>query len=85
MTIGCRGRSVSRLRWVFHLLLAMGVGCCLTAQQEGPATFTIRNEVKVSSPPSFGVNIIPPIMTHWNTEPWNNDWWADSFDVASEI
>jgi hypothetical protein len=40
------------------------------------AIFEISPEVVVSSPPRFGVNIDPPAMSHWDTEPWHNQWWS---------
>lgn len=39
------------------------------------AVFEISTNVVVASPARFGVNLEPPTMTHWNTEPWHNQWW----------
>lgn len=39
------------------------------------AVFIISDEVVVASPPRFGANVEPPAMSHWNTEPWHNQWW----------
>ena len=39
------------------------------------AIFDISQAVVVADPPRFGVNFDPPAMTHWNTEPWHNQWW----------
>lgn len=40
------------------------------------AVFEISPTVVVTNPPRFGANILPPGMTHWNTEPWHNQWWS---------
>ena len=37
--------------------------------------FEISPAVQVQDPPGFGANIDPPAMSHWNTEPWHNQWW----------
>lgn len=40
------------------------------------ATFQIEDKVVNQAPPNFGDNIMPPIWTHWDTEPWHNQWWT---------
>ncbi|MBM4155109.1 MAG: hypothetical protein FJ221_08770 [Lentisphaerae bacterium] len=47
----------------------------LPAPRGEQAVFVIRDEVAVTNPPRFGVNFDPPGMSHWNTEPWHNQWW----------
>ena len=39
------------------------------------AVFAISDAVVVKAPPRFGANIAPPQMSHWNDEPWHNQWW----------
>lgn len=39
------------------------------------AVFNISDNILVASPPRFGANVQPPAMSHWNTEPWHNQWW----------
>lgn len=39
------------------------------------AVFEISPAVLVKDPPRFGANMDPPAMSHWNTEPWHNQWW----------
>ena len=39
------------------------------------AVFDISSTVAVSNPACFGVNLDPPAMSHWSTEPWHNQWW----------
>ena len=39
------------------------------------AVFTVSDDILVASPDRFGVNVEPPSMTHWGTEPWHNQWW----------
>ena len=40
------------------------------------AVFDISNTVVQANPPQFGVNLDPPSMSHWSTEPWHNQWWS---------
>lgn len=40
------------------------------------AVFVISQEVAVTSPPRFGVNLDPPSMSHWGEEPFHNQWWS---------
>ncbi len=47
----------------------------LPATQGEEAVFDISRPVVVADPPRFGVNITPPTMSHWDTEPWHNQWW----------
>ena len=47
-----------------------------SSDNSNAAEFEIHDEIVVRNPPRFGANIIPPGMTHWNTEPWHNEWWA---------
>lgn len=35
----------------------------------------IQPDVVVKNPSRFGLNVEPPAMSHWNTEPWHNQWW----------
>ncbi len=39
------------------------------------AVFEITEAVVQADPPRFGANIMPPPMSHWDTEPWHNQWW----------
>ncbi|MFQ3670585.1 MAG: hypothetical protein SNJ84_03915, partial [Verrucomicrobiia bacterium] len=39
------------------------------------AVFDIANDIIAEKPSRFGANIEPPAMSHWNTEPWHNQWW----------
>jgi alpha-L-arabinofuranosidase len=39
------------------------------------AVFDITHTVVQANPPRFGANIDPDAMSHWNTEPWHNQWW----------
>lgn len=65
------------------LLAALLASTCLTVGAASPlpqpkgeeAVFTITPEVVVKSPARFGANVEPPGMSHWNTEPWHNQWW----------
>ena len=45
------------------------------AAQGEKVVFDISRPVVVADPPRFGVNIMPPTMSHWDTEPWHNQWW----------
>ena len=38
------------------------------------AVFEISPSIVVSDPPRFGANLEAPNMSHWNTEPWHNQW-----------
>ncbi len=62
---------------VIALLLLAGAGAAsaLPAPKGERAVFQISNEVVVKDPARFGVNLEPPTMSHWNTEPWHNQWW----------
>ena len=48
----------------------------LPATKGDEAIFNISQTVIIKDPPRFGVNFIPPSMTHWDTEPWHNQWWS---------
>jgi hypothetical protein len=45
-------------------------------KDDGGARFAIVDTVAVPHPPRFGVNLEPPAMSHWNTEPFHNEWWG---------
>lgn len=71
---------MSSCRW--GVIVAGGVwlaGAVLASALPAPkgteAVFDITPAVVVTNPPRFGVDIEPPAMTHWNTEPWHNQWW----------
>lgn len=57
----------------------MSAGLLFAAEVPEPkgsqAVFNISDDVLVASPPRFGANLHPPAMSHWNTEPWHNQWW----------
>ena len=80
--------SLRPCRYVFMRALSgmLGLTACLVgapvAARAGlppvkgdSVVFDISPAVVVADPPRFGVNIIPPAMTHWDTEPWHNQWW----------
>ena len=48
----------------------------LPATKGDEAIFNISQTVIIKDPPRFGVNFIPPSKTHWDTEPWHNQWWS---------
>ncbi len=58
---------------------ALCLSACFAAEVPEPkgarAVFDISDEVVVAAPPRFGANIHPPAMSHWDTEPWHNQWW----------
>jgi alpha-L-arabinofuranosidase len=60
------------------LVVAVTADCscrALPPVQGEEAVFDISKQVVVANPPRFGVNISPPAMNHWDTEPWHNQWW----------
>ncbi len=58
------------------LVLLSRVSCPALPPVKGDrAVFEISPTVVVKNPPRFGVNVDPPSMSHWNTEPWHNQWW----------
>ncbi len=57
------------------LVLAAAAPGAMPEPRGDKAVFTIRDEVVVKDPPRFGANVHPPKMSHWNDEPWNNQWW----------
>lgn len=63
------------LSCVFFVLLSTLAGAALPAVKGDKVVFEISPAVVVKSPPRFGVNVDPPAMSHWNTEPWHNQWW----------
>lgn len=68
---------------VVGLLVGMG-GLAQSRAEKIPkpqgerAVFAIEDDVVVAQPPLFGVNVEPPAMSHWDTEPWHNEWWSGS-------
>jgi len=58
-------------------LLLSSCSCCfaMLPLKGDQAVFEISPTVVVTNPPRFGVNFIPPPMSHWDTEPWHNQWW----------
>jgi hypothetical protein len=65
--------------WIICLTGALTIFYSTAAEFPEPegsrAVFDISDEVIVANPPHFGANLHPPSMTHWNTEPWHNQWW----------
>jgi len=57
------------------LSLAQAISAPLPKPKGEEAVFTITPAVVVEKPARFGANVEPPGMTHWNTEPWHNQWW----------
>jgi len=61
------------------LILLMGLSACMASVVPEPkgtrAVFNISDDVVVAAPPRFGANLHPPAMSHWDTEPWHNQWW----------
>ena len=68
-------KKSSVMIWVFGLSLL----ACFAAEIPEPkgdrAVFDVSDAVLVDAPPRFGANVHPPKMSHWNTEPWHNQWW----------
>jgi hypothetical protein len=64
---------------VILLLIGLCETCCasesLPAVHGDQVIFDISQRVAVENPPRFGVNISPPAMSHYDTEPWHNQWW----------
>lgn len=56
-------------------LAATALAGPIPAPKGDEAVFSIRPEVVVENPSRFGANIEPPALSHWNTEPWHNQWW----------
>src|SRR5882672_4290541 len=70
-----------KIRFDFFSLAALALAPSLSASPLPPvkgdrAIFEISPTVVVANPPRFGVNIDPPAMSHWSTEPWHNQWCA---------
>jgi len=56
-------------------LAAVTLSAGVPAPRGERAVFAISDAVVVKNPPRFGANVHPPQMTHWNDEPWHNQWW----------
>ena len=57
------------------LFVPSGLLLAFPPTQGDRAIFNISRNVVVNDPPRFAVNIDPPAMNHWDTEPWHNQWW----------
>jgi|APSaa5957512622_1039677.scaffolds.fasta_scaffold00540_4 hypothetical protein len=77
-TIDENGGTMETTRHAF-LAWSLALLSCTAAEVPEPkgerAIFGVLNTVVVAAPPRFGANLHPPAMTHWNTEPWHNQWW----------
>lgn len=58
------------------LLTAVSSPAVLPKPKGDQAVFVITPEVVVEQPARFGLNVDPPAMSHWDTEPWHNQWWG---------
>ena len=69
-------RKILFLFFAGSFLTGLSHTCCALPPVKGDrAVFDIRNKVVVEKPPRFGTNIEPPAMSHWNIEPFHNQWW----------
>lgn len=62
--------------FLFASLCSALIGGELPQPVGDQAVFDISDRVVVQNPPNFGANLHPPAMSHWNTEPWHNQWWS---------
>lgn len=70
-----RSLAMKHALHVLQLSLVAATAATLPAPKGDEAVFAITTEVVAANPERFGLNVDPPAMTHWNTEPWHNQWW----------